>query len=387
MNGITFNIASAGLGRPLPGQDYVSGMVLYTAAGATPSGFTVSNIQEVFQISDLETLGVTASNNDYGVLHYNTSEFFRMQPGGTLYIGIYGTAGVGTYNELTSVQSFAGGSIRQMGVIDSVTTFNTGNVTALQTVATTNFTNKKPFQIAYQPNFYGLTLSALTDLHTLSAKNVMVCLGQDGAGVGAALYTATNKTVGCLGTTLGALALANVNESIAWVGKFNADNGTEFDTLAFANGQAYNLQSDGLLAQLDARGYVFLKKQIGIVGSYWNNPYTATVATSDFAFMFAGRTMDKATRAIYINMIPALASPIQMNADGTLNQDAISYFESLCSSALDVMVRNFEISAYKLTMNPAQNVLSTSKLVIGVSIVPYGTANNIEIDLGFVPSI
>ena len=387
MNKITFIEGASGLGAPLPGQDYISGYAHYTTA-SLPVGFTVSQVQEIFSVANLESLGVTASNNDYGVIHYNVSEYFRQQPQGQLYVGIFTTNSGGSYNELTTVQSQAGGSIRQMLVYDTVS-FNQSLLTTLQTVVTANYNNYKPFEVVYQPQLIGLTLSTLPSLHTSSAQNVSVCIGQDGAGVGAALATTIGKTVGCGGTVLGTIAAAAVNQSIAWVGApyGNIDSGTEFDTLAFGNGQLYANQTDGLISQLDGDGYIFALKQIGIQGSYFNNAYTATVASSDYAYIYHNRTINKAIRNLRTFLLPTLASPIPFNADGTIRQDVIGYFNSLCQQALDQMVRNTELSAYKVVINPTQNVLSTQTLTLNLSLVPVGVANNIVVNIGFTLSV
>lgn len=51
------------------------------------------------------------------------------------------------------------------------------------------------------------------------------------------------------------------------------------------------------------------------------------------------------------------------------------------------MQRDGELSAFSVTINPAQNVLSTSTLYISVSIVPKGVARNIVVNVGFTLSI
>jgi hypothetical protein len=51
------------------------------------------------------------------------------------------------------------------------------------------------------------------------------------------------------------------------------------------------------------------------------------------------------------------------------------------------MERNAEISSYVITIDPAQPVLSTSELHIGVTIVPTGTARKINYNVSFATSI
>ena len=85
--------------------------------------------------------------------------------------------------------------------------------------------------------------------------------------------------------------------------------------------------------------------------------------------------------------MPQLASPLVVNADGTLTDDVVAYYETLCARALDVMQRDSEISAYSVTIDPTQDVLSTSTLEITVKVVPVGVARQIEVNVGFAVSI
>lgn len=318
------------------------------------------------------------------IMHYNISEYFRMQPKGNLYIGIYALST--DFAEITTMQDYSLGKIRQIGVY-SQAAFSTGDVTKMQTIATANETNHKPLEIIYQADFSGSAdLTALGTLHGLTAQNVSVTFGQDGAATGYYRWKATNKSIGCLGTTLGAVSFSKVSDSIAWVGKFNAAN-VEFETLNFANGQVYTAISDGALDNLDGKGYIFLRKFVNLSGSYFNNPYTCIAITSDYSRIPNNRTINKAIRNVRTFLLPALSSPIKVNSDGTLTEDVIGYFESLCARALDVMERDSELSAYEVVINPAQDVLATSKIVVTLNIVPIGWADNIEVNIGFTTSI
>ena len=46
-----------------------------------------------------------------------------------------------------------------------------------------------------------------------------------------------------------------------------------------------------------------------------------------------------------------------------------------------------EVSAWKVLIDPTQNVLSTSKLTLTIQNVPVGVARNIEINSGFTTKI
>jgi hypothetical protein len=330
---------------------------------------------------------VTGVASDIDIMYYHISEFFRMQPKGKLYVGIYATAGVGTFTEITTMQNFAEGEIKQIGVYYKSTGFTTAHVTTLQSVYATNYTANRPLQILVQGDFQGTTLASLTNLHLLTAPNVTVCLAQDGAAAGYKLWKATAKTIGSLGVTLGAVALAKVNESISWIAKFNADNGTEMDYLAFANGDTWKATSTGQITSLDAYGYVFLKKEIDLVGSFFNDSHTSVSGTSDFCNVESNRTMDKSIRSMRFYLLPALGSPVFFNADGTITEGSIGYFETLAQTGLDDMVNAGELSASKASIDPTQKVLSTGTLTIVVQEIPTGVARAIVVNTGYTTSI
>lgn len=326
--------------------------------------------------------------SEIAIMHYHISEFFRIQPKGLLWVGIYATSDATTFASVTLMQTIAGGKIRQIGIYQKTTVFAQAQCATLQAILVANFTNHKPLEGIYQPDFNdGTEITQLDNLRTGSANNVSVCIGQDGAGVGHSLFLTTDKSIGCVGTLLGTVALSKVNECVAWVGKFNNIATTEYDTLEFANGQTYTSVTDGNLTTLDSYGYIFLKKHVGRTGSWWNDSHTATLITSDYAYIENNRTINKAIRGLRVFLLDYLASPLQLNSDGTLTDATVGFFEKLCANALDVMVRDRELSDYGVTIDPSQDVLSTSELVISVSLLPTGTARTITVNIGFETSV
>jgi hypothetical protein len=58
LNNVLINYGQGGLGRPLAGEDFISGYIHYTTA--LPIGFTnTDRIKQVFSVSDAEALGIT----------------------------------------------------------------------------------------------------------------------------------------------------------------------------------------------------------------------------------------------------------------------------------------------------------------------------------------
>lgn len=322
---------------------------------------------------------------------YHVSEFFRLQPKGILYIAYYPTFSAAN---LPLVRDYASGTIRQIGVNhDFSTAFSTTQVSALQVVADDSQTLYKPLSIIYNPEISGTaSLTALLDLTGLDSKNVSVSIGQDGIAYGYKLWKATAKSIGSLGAVLGAVAASSVSESIAWVGKFNMSDGIELDTLMFGINAAgsnsyYNNVADSVLTSLNNYGYVFLRKLIGITGTYNTPPTTATLNTNDYHFIYSNRTIDKATRGVRASLLPLLSSPIKLNSNGTLTNVTIEYFLSQASINLDNMVRNEELSDFSVSIDSTQNVLSTNDIIVAINLLPIGVADFITVNIGFTTQI
>ena len=389
MNNINITYAPSGLGSPAPGEDFISSMIFY--ATAYPSGFTGSTKTfEVFSVVDAENLGIVpvggTGATELDAFHYHISEFFRENPTGDLWLTVNTATGASvSYADVLNTQNAANGQIRQTLVYEHGATFSTSNVALLQIQAAACSAVNKPLEIIYQPNFYGLTLSTLPDLSQQTAPNVSVCVGQDGAALGASLYTVLNYSIGIGGIVLGAVSKALVSTSIAWVQNFNV-SAVELDTIAFANGTLYSSLADAAITALDNKNYLFLRKFIGIAGSYINNDYTAIAQTSDYSAIHLNRTIHKVARQVRTQLLPSVASPVYFNKDGTMSTLSIAFFKSEAEVALGFMVSNGEISQYNVIINAAQNVLSSKILNINIQIIPVGVANTIDLTIGFVLS-
>jgi hypothetical protein len=138
-----------------------------------------------------------------------------------------------------------------------------------------------------------------------------------------------------------------------------------------------------LLTTLQNNRYIFLRKFVGVAGSYFNENSTAIATTSDYAYIADNRTIQKATRGIYSNSVTALNSPITLNSDGTLSDEAVAYFTGLAEAPLSQMVRDGELSGFSVTVNSKQNVATTGLMVINVNLIQIATGRNIQVNIGY----
>jgi hypothetical protein len=392
---LILNRGAGGLGRPLAGEDHISGFAYYADTADLPTGFGTDRIKQIFSIGEAEDLGIVEGDADFGLLWYHLNEYFRLQPKGNLYVQIINATGLtpATHNfvELDDLRRFAEGKIRQIAVYAPTFTFAAAQVTALQAKVNFSRTEDQPISsVLYGADISGVAdLSTLPDMRALNAESVSVCIGQDGGAAGFDLFDDAGVSITTVGALLGAVSFASVNESIAWVEKFNLVSGAELEVAAFANGDTLKSKSKAFVDALNDKGYIFLRKftNIGLAGTYFNDSHTSVPVTSDYAYIENNRTIDKAIRNITKRVTPKLSSPLVVNPDGTLFEDTIDVFRSLTDQALTELEVDAEISAKSITINPKQNVLATSKIFISVKIVPTGTARTIEYLVGYATNV
>lgn len=376
--------------KSLPGEDHVTGLVFYIETSEIPAAFTQEHVQAVSSIDKAEALGITADAESWAVkvLHYQLSEIFRINPAISLYVGLFAKPTSYTFAEIKTVQNFAGGRIRQIGVWCGDKTFAADDVVALQGVADALDLVNAPLSVLYAPKVESVG-SLPTNVAGANKCRVSVIIGQAGSGTGAELYAATTNneaksTVSCLGVALGLLSVAAVHQSISWIKQF--PSGVSIP--AFGDGSLYRSLDSALIEQLDTARYIFLVTHVGQAGSYINDSHTMDDAISDYAYIEAVRTMDKAVRGIRTYLIPELGGNVYVDSSsGKMQSFSVSHLETTANKALEDMEKAGELSGYKVEIDPEQDILSTSAVEIVIKQVAVGVMRRIKIQIGFVKSV
>lgn len=394
MNDLTFVTTTGNLGGNVTTTDNVSGILLYAStlpsADAGVSGFASNDrIKKVFSLADAQALGIKSSTAAFSALAYHVSEYFRLNPTGILYLGIYTVPSQAAdyFVECVAMQNFATGEISQFLCYAPTVSYANSQATTLQSVMTTLKSQHAPAVAFLQTNLVGTALSALTTLATLNAPDVQVLIGQDVGGVGGDLAATLGYSVGFGGALMGAVSAKNVGWSSEWLQEFNLSNGTELEVLGFANGVAYTAQAAPLLDTLFTYRYGFLRKHIGVTGSYVATSATAVSGTNDFGYLERSRTMNKVRRLIRATTLSYLSGPLTLTQDGKLSPTTVTTLEELAEKGLKQLLRAGEISDFSVEVPANQPILSTQKVTIVVQMVPLGTARNIEVKLAFVAQI
>ncbi len=406
INAITFNIQQGGLGRTIAGKDFFSGIAFPFVDAQLPAGFGVTDrLKKVFTLGEAEALGIvdTSANDSVKIAHYHIDQYFRMleKSGGTgvLFINLF-DENLGVYDggqEVEDLQNFADGDLRQVAVYYDIA-FASSLVTAVSGSIDTLLAADRPLIAVLGADITGVAdLTTLVDLRALDKRWVSVDISEDGSGVGAALAVSAAQSITSIGVTLGTIALSNVHENIGWVQEFDVADSIEFQEPAFANGQLVKDISNSVIDGINTKGYLQLIKRQEITGTFFLDSPQTTLATSDFAFIENSRTMFKAVRLSRERLLPFINSPLYIDATtGKLSEDTIFALENAVFTALEQMAQAGEISVDQATgrlpegsvvIDPAQDVLATSKVTIVVKIVPVGVAREIIVNIGFVPKI
>lgn len=396
MQNLTITRTNGNVVRALPGEDHISGLVFYSAtlpeAEEGVAGFTTTErIHAISQIEVAEKYGITADAPAWEtkVLHYILNSIFNMNPGVSLYVGIFKPAtSTPAFSEIKQIQNYADGRLRQVGVWNGSVELSETILNSLQSVRTTLEMQNKPLSILYAPKVADVTKLS-NDIAKIGRNGVSVIIGQDGAGVAAELYEAeANKTakasVSALGDLLGAVSKASVHQSIAWVEQFP----TNIALAAFGDGTKYRDLDTAVVEMLDESRYIFLRTYDGIAGAYFNDNHTLDTATSDYAYISDVRTMDKAVRGVRSYLLPKLGRPMKVDAStGQLDRTAVEHLITTGNLALTEMEKAGELSGYKFDIDPDQNILSTSRVRGVIKNVAVGVMRNLDLEIGYATSV
>ena len=303
-------------------------------------GFTAT--ERIHAISSPETAekyGITADAEAWEtrVLHYTLASIFNMNPGVSLYVGIFKpAAGANAFSEIKQIQNHAGGRLQQVGVWNGAVELSDTLVNSLQSVRTTLEAQNKPLSILYAPKVSDVT-ALPSDLAKIGRNGVSVIIrtGRRGSGRRTIPRRGQRRQSERVGTRRRARRgerKAKVHESIAWVESFP----TNIAVARFRRRQETARSRRRSYKTLDNSRYIFLRTYDGLAGCFFNDNHTLDVPTSDYAFINDVRTMDKAVRGVRTYLLPKLGRPMKVDADtGKLERTAVEHLITTGNKALE----------------------------------------------------
>lgn len=377
-----------------------------------------SAIKDFGIIERVETTEEDENNVNFlhGIPAYHIREFFRMSGNvdgnGKLYVMFADCSA--SWDAIDVMQRVAGGTINQLGVWTEQSLWKLNGAEEKYNLNIVKTLNGKAVAMADQHQPLSVVLSANpsnTGSNTSEGKQInlnkiptaicessriSVIFGQARSSKVLMMQkrNANNTPVGFIGAMLGAIARANVQESVAWVKMFNLFD-DEFQDIELGFGDInltaddefvslnmYESLSPVLLDDLDEKGYIFPMKYAGREnGIYISKDQTCSVG--DYRTIARNRTINKSRRAVRAALLPYVNSPLLVNpATGFLAPSKISAFKTLIGDILAKMQTAQEISGYAVNIDANQNVLIDDTLRISYVIVPVGVATKIYVEEG-----
>lgn len=416
VTGLLFDVSlqpelfTAGYGKNNEGNLALNDVAYVTSRKSASQDFGI--IERVSATEDEES----NLNFFHGIPYYHISEFFRcsgnIDGNGKLYVMFADCSQ--NWDAIDIMQRVSGGTINQLGIYTEQPLWRQNGAEEKYTLNLVKSVNDKAVAMAEQHQPLSVILAANcsnTGADTAEGKKIdlnkiptalcessrtSVIFGQSRSTLVSTMQK-TNKNntpVGFLGSMLGCLAKANVQESVAWVKQFNLfDDNFQNIELGFgdinqADGEefislnAYESLSPTLLDDLDDKGYIFLIKYAGRENGIYISK-DQTCSDGDFRTIARNRTINKSRRAVRSALLPYVNSPLMVNpTTGFLAPSKITAFKTLIGDILKKMQSDQEISGYAVNIDANQNVLVDDMLRISYVIVPVGVAVKIYVQEG-----
>ena len=357
------------------------------------------------------------ANFMHGIPAYHIREFFRMSGNvngtGKLYV-MFADCST-NWDAVEVIQRATGGMINQLGIWTEQPLWKTNGNAGKYNLNLVKGLNEMAENLASQNQPLSIVLSAnpsntgadTTEGRQIDLNRIPACIC-DASRISCIFGQACNENislmqlrnsnhtpVGFLGAVMGAIARANVQESIAWVKQFNlfTDDFQEIELgfgdinlndaeENFLSLNRYESLSPALLDDLDDKGYVFPIKYAGRENGIYISK-DRTCSDGDYRTIARNRTINKSRRAVRTALLPYVNSPLMVNpSTGYLAPSKVSAFKTLIGDILARMQASQEISGYAVTIDPNQNVLVDDMLRISYVLVPVGVAVQIHVEEG-----
>ncbi len=359
---VTITFANGAIGAQTAINDGICGLVL-------PSTTAISDYTKPFSISSLKDA------DSYGLAsNAFVQQFYAEAPAGSrLWIAQAAentNAGFCAAAEALVAQSNGEAKTIALGYASLIESGLPSAISAAQTLAE-NLTTT-----LYAPTLILLPLGGTIDpddlaaINTGSANRVGVVVGD----------TTADSDTAALGVVLGRIATTQAHVSIARV-----RDGTLAATELYIGSV---LPENADVETIHNKGYITFRTFIGRAGYYISDDPLATVVSDDYHSILLRRTIDKAFRIAYEEMLDYVGESLDTNADGTIYAPVAKSIEGALRTAIltgmsESISGGNEGNGVEVEVDTTVNLLATSRLVVRLSIVPKGCAKSIEVELGF----
>ena len=367
-------------------------LALVCGATAVASTFVLSKAYLIYRLAGLEDLGVTAENN--AALYRHVRDFYGEAEEGTplVVFGVEKTQKMSALCDkdsgpLKALLQNRRGELRGLVIArdpgeESVTATEGMDPDVIDALPKAQALAEWATTELYAPIFVALegrsyeNADALPDLNEMSYDRVCVVIGDTSSGsLGAAM-----------GVFAGRVAASPVQRNIGRVA-----DGPLAPVEMFVGGDRVEDATDDITTMYD-KGYITPRTYVGRSGYFWTDDRMATDEVDDYSHLSLRRVIDKACRITYDTLLDYMLDEIRVNTDGTMQDAVLKNWQASAENAIrSNMTARGELSAdtsagesgCSVYIDPSQNVLATSTVLVTLKVRPFGYARNVEVQLGF----
>jgi hypothetical protein len=393
-----------GLGRRNPNADMVSGIVMNAVA---TNEMELGKVYVLISMASVEALGLNeAYDTDNEVLVYERlRRIFVRNPSITLYF--MPVAQTVTLTEMVDKEEdYAAkllreqaGNIVQLAVARNPATGYTPTISngldedsvnavpKAQELAIAEFDKARYCEFIIEGRSFTGTAAAIASLRESDPKcpDVSVVLLADPS-----VYAQNELFEGyaAVEDVLALVSLSAVSQNAGeLIEAFNLTNKLQglYLTCGLSSAKELAEYTDADLDALHDKGYIFGNFTPGIAGFHLNDTPTATGLDSDYAYIENNRTIKKAIRLARTVLVPRIKSRTLVDPDtGRIAHEDAKELEAITEASLSSMVADGDISGgVDAYVDPAQDVLSTSKIEVLLTFVPVAINRKITLKIGF----
>jgi Protein of unknown function (DUF2586) len=255
-------------------------------------------------------------------------------------------------------------------------------MTLVQAFANTELAAKRPISIFLECRNFNAS-NASPSLRTITdANRVSVFTVRQSSRVTKLLTDGINiaAKMAAIGFLLGNVAKIPVQRSLARVK--NGDVG--WVDASFSNGTETKVLTEEQLGILSDKGFIAVRKHMSKNGYFFTKDPTCTEITDDYNAIHSVRVMDKVFRIVNSIYTNELEDEFEVNDNGTLEVSAVKNLQNICENAIVAQMQvGSEISKVLVSIDPLQNVLTTSELEVEVYITQKGIVSLFKVNIGF----
>lgn len=381
------NIKANALGTPPENEDGLSGLIVTATA---VDGLTLATPKQINSLTEAVDLGLTSTATPYAYRQikgfYDGFNYITGSEVAPLWlmtlvdtVTLAQMADKDTVAGASKLLDAAQGRIKLLGLgrkpvsgytpnlDDGIDADSLAALPKAEILGNTYAAANNPLRILVEGRaFLYANLSSLEDLRTHTEPRAGIMMG-----------SSLNDGSADIGFVLGVAAGLSVQRNIARV-----KNGPLLPIE-----QAYigdkKVEDFTALETVHDKGYIVYRTFPNRAGYFFNDDNMAAALTNDFSQLGRGRVIDKAHRICFRVFSEEIADDVELEEGGVLSDGVIKTLEANIQRAIETEMAG-EISAFSVTIDPAQNVGSTNKLKVVCKIRPRGYLKEITIDLGFM---